>query len=151
MSKIKTTKMPEFGHCIVHSQIKPEHIKKVRTEYPEAKLLVHPECTRDVREMADMIGSTSKMYNYVKESSLKENKFIIGTEIGLLDRMKIDFPNKNFYLANDRMICYNMKKHNLELVKYVLEHPDDRNFEIKVPDEIRKRAINPINRMLEYS
>ena len=151
MSKIKTIKMPEFGHCIVHSQIKPEHIKKVRTEYPEAKLLVHPECVREVRDLADFVGSTAHMYNRVKNSSQDEKGFIIGTEQGLVERMAQDFQDKNFYLAKDKLICFNMKKHNLELIKYILENLDDNTFEVRVSPEIAKRAIGPIEKMLKYS
>lgn len=151
LSGVKCLKMPDVGHCYVHSQIKPEHIINVRDIYPKAKLLVHPECKRDVRELSDFVGSTAQMYNRVKNSPSEEKEFIIGTEIGLLERMAQDFPNKNFYPVMDKLICFNMKKHSLELIKYVLEHLDDKAFEIKVPPEIAKRAITPIMRMLDYS
>lgn len=151
ISKIKTIKMPEEGHCYVHSQIAIEDIEFVREKYSKAKVLVHPECKRDVRELADFVGSTAHMYNYVKENAKNIQDFIIGTEIGLLERMSKDFPNNQFYTAKDKLICYNMKKHNLELIKYLLEHPDDKNHEIKVPSEIAKRAIIPIEKMLRYS
>ncbi len=151
LSGVKCLKMPDVGHCYVHSQIKPEHIINVRDIYPKAKLLVHPECKRDVRELSDFVGSTAQMYNRVKNSPSEEKEFIIGTEIGLLERMAQDFPNKNFYPVMDKVICFNMKKHSLELIKYVLEHLDDKAFEIKVPPEIAKRAITPIMRMLDYS
>ena len=91
------------------------------------------------------------MHNYAKESPPKINEFIIGTEIGLVERMRMDFPNENFYLASEKMICYNMKKHNLELIKYLLENLDDKAFEVKVPSEIAKKALIPINKMLDYS
>ena len=148
ISRIKTIKMPDKGHCIVHSQLKPIDIKNMKTKYPSAKVLVHPECTREVRELADIIGSTAHMYNYVKSSLKEEDKFIIGTEIGLLERMKIDFPNKEYILANEKMICYNMKKHNLELIEYILNNFNDKSFEVKVPAKIAKKALIPINRML---
>lgn len=151
LSGVKCLKMPDVGHCYVHSQIKPEHIINVRDIYPKAKLLVHPECKRDIRELSDFVGSTAQMYNRVKNSPSEEKEFIIGTEIGLLERMAQDFPNKNFYPVMDKLICFNMKKHSLELIKYVLEHLDDKAFEIKVPPEIAKRAIKPIMRMLDYS
>jgi quinolinate synthase len=149
MSNIKIIKMPENGHCYVHSLLTVEDIKKIRGEHPKAKLIVHPECVRSVRDSADFVGSTSQMYNYVKQST--HNEFIIGTEIGLLERLTIDMPNKKYYLAKDKMICYNMKKHNLELVKYLLENPTDKNFEVKVPNDIAEKAIIPITRMLDYS
>ena len=151
ISNIKTIKMPENGHCYVHSQISLEDIIAIRKLHPEAKLLVHPECKREVREEADFVGSTARMYNYAKQSSSDIKNFIIGTEVGLLDRMTQDFPEKKFYLAKEKLICYNMKKHNLELIKYLLENLDDKAFEVKVPLEIAKKALIPINRMLEYS
>ena len=151
ISGIKCLQMPEVGHCYVHSQIKQEDIQDVWHKYPNAKLLVHPECIREVRELSDFVGSTTQMYNYVKNNSLKVDEFIIGTEVGLLERLAQDFPDKNFYLAKDRLICYNMKKHNLELIKYLLEHLEDKAFEVIVPPNIASRALKPIEKMLEYS
>lgn len=151
MSKIKTIKMPDEGHCYVHSQISVDDIETVRERYPKAKLLVHPECIRGVRELADFVGSTAKMYNYAKESPPNVNEFIIGTEVGLLERMTQDFSHKKFYLAKKKLVCYNMKKHNLELIKYILENLDDQAFEVRVPPNIAKRAIKPIEKMLDYS
>ncbi|MFX0037873.1 MAG: quinolinate synthase NadA [Promethearchaeota archaeon] len=151
ISKVKTIKMPEKGHCYVHSQITKDDIIHIKEQYPKAKLIVHPECKREVRELSDYVGSTTQMYNYVKDYFSEFNEFIIGTEVGLLERLAQDFPDKKFYLAKDKLICYNMKKHNLELIKYILENLDDKAFEIKVPSNIAKRAIIPIEKMLEYS
>ncbi len=151
ISQIKTIKMPEKGHCIVHSLITLADIKNIKKLHPNAKLLVHPECIREVRESADFVGSTARMYNYSKDSSPEVENFIIGTEKGLLERMARDFPKKNFFLANEKLICYNMKKHNLELIKYLLENLDDKNFEIRVPKQIAEKALIPINKMLDYS
>jgi quinolinate synthase len=150
-SGIETIKMPPEGNCYVHSQITKEDINSVRNRYPKAILLVHPECKREVRDLADFVGSTSQMYNYVKKSGKIERNFIIGTEVGLLERLQIDFPTKEFILAKEKLICYNMKKHNLNLIKYLLEHPEDEKFEVKVPFEIAKRAYEPIQKMLDYS
>ena len=150
MSKIKTIKVPEKGHCYVHSQLTLEDLKTMKIAHPDAKIIVHPECVRNVREFADFVGSTAQMYKYVKESDSQSDEFIVGTEIGLIERMTADFPNNKYYLANKKMVCYNMKKHNLELIEYLLENLDDRNFEIKVPSEIASRALLPIKKMLEY-
>jgi quinolinate synthase len=151
ISGINCIKMPESGHCYVHSQITIEDIKTVKEKYPQAKLIVHPECIRGVRELADYVGSTSRMYNYARDSTSEVKEFIIGTEVGLLERLAQDFPEKSFYLAKDRLVCYNMKKHNLELIKYLLENLDDKTFEVKVPLEIAKKALRPIEKMLDYS
>lgn len=150
-SGITTIKAPLRGHCIVHSQLTVDDIKGSKHNYPEGIILVHPECKREVRELADFVGSTAHMYNRVKNSSSNENKFIIGTEKGLMDRMAQDFKEKKFILASDKMVCYNMKKNSIELMKYVLENLDDKMFEIKVPSEIAKKALIPIEKMLNYS
>lgn len=151
LSGIKCIQMPDIGHCYVHSQINIEHIKDSQQAYPNAITLVHPECIREVRDLSDFVGSTAKMYNRVKNSAPKEKEFIIGTEIGLIQRMVKDFPEKSFYPIKEKLICYNMKKHNLELIKYLLENSNDTTFEIKVPPEIAQRAIKPIEKMLDYS
>jgi len=65
--------------------------------------------------------------------------------------MRIDFPKKQFILAKEKLICYNMKKHNLELIKYLVKKPDDKNFDIKVAPDIAKRAYKPIQKMLDFS
>ncbi|MFX1390511.1 MAG: quinolinate synthase NadA [Promethearchaeota archaeon] len=150
-SGISCLPMPDSGNCYVHSQITPEHIKNIREIYPNAKLLVHPECIREVRDLSDFIGSTAQMYNYVKNDKTKKREFIIGTEIGLIERMTQDFTEKNFYPVMDKLICFNMKKHSLELIKFVLENLDDKAFEVKVAPEIADKAIKPIEKMLEYS
>lgn len=150
-SGIKCIKMPEEGHCYVHSQIRPEDIEIAKKKYSHTKLLVHPECIRAVRELADFVGSTAQMYNRVKNSSNDENEFLIGTEEGFRVRLTQDFQNKNFYSVKDKLICYNMKKHNLELIEYILKNLDDQAFEVKVPSDIAKKALIPINKMLNYS
>ncbi len=149
ISGINTIKMPDIGHCYVHSQIKPEHVNNARVNYKQAKIMVHPECIRDVRELSDFVGSTAQMYNRAKNS--KEGEFVIGTEKGLIERMAQDFPDKNFHPIMEKLVCYNMKKNSLELVKYVLENLDNKTFEVKVPPNIAKRAMKPIQMMLDYS
>jgi len=148
-SGITTIKAPIKGHCYVHSQIKPMHVIDARSNRPQAKILVHPECIREVRELSDFVGSTGQMYNIVKNSDDRE--FVIGTEKGLMERMAQDFPNKNFHLIMEKLVCYNMKKNTLELMKYVLENLDDKMFLVKVPSEIAKKALDPIEKMLDYS
>ncbi|MFX1287951.1 MAG: quinolinate synthase NadA [Promethearchaeota archaeon] len=150
-SGIKCIKMPEEGNCYVHSQLTIEDMKKIRNFYHNAQVLVHPECIREVRELADFVGSTAQMYNRVKNSKNSENDFCIGTEKGLMERMAQDFPNKNFHLISKKLLCYNMKKNTIELMRYVLDHLDDPMFEVKVPPEIAKKALKPIQKMLEYS
>ena len=150
-SGIKCIKMPEKGNCYVHSQLTVDDMEKIKNAYPNGQILVHPECIRDVRELADFVGSTAQMYNQVKNSTTPDSDFCIGTEKGLMERMAQDFPKKNFHLISEKLICYNMKKNTIELMRYVLEHLDDPMFEVKVPPEIAKKALIPIELMLEFS
>ncbi|MFX1274435.1 MAG: quinolinate synthase NadA [Promethearchaeota archaeon] len=150
-SGIKTIKMPANGHCIVHSRLNIEDINKARENYPNANILVHPECVRVVRESVDFVGSTAQMYNFVKDNLKDQHEFVIGTEVGLMERMIEDFPEKRFSLLSDKLVCYNMKKNTIELMKYVLENLDDKSFEVKVPREIAEKALVPIEKMLQYS
>jgi quinolinate synthase len=94
------------------------------------------------------VGSTAQMYNTVKNSSIEFEEFIIGTEIGLMERMAQDFPQNKFYSVMNKLVCYNMKKNTIELMKYVLENLDDKSFEVKVPPKIAMRAKRPIEKML---
>ena len=150
-SGIKCIKMPEEGNCYVHSQLTVDDMEKIRIAYPNGQILVHPECIRDVRESADFVGSTAQMYNQVKNSTTPDSDFCIGTEKGLMERMAQDFPKKNFHLISEKLVCYNMKKNTIELMRYVLDHLDDPMFEVKVPSEIAKKALKPIELMLEFS
>ncbi|NVM17481.1 MAG: quinolinate synthase NadA [Candidatus Lokiarchaeota archaeon] len=151
-SGIKCIKMPEEGKCYVHSQLTVDDIEKSRINHPDALIVVHPECTRQVRNLSDFVGSTAQMYKRVKESSKSEIEFVIGTERGLMERMAQDLPEKKFYSAkDDGMVCYNMKKNTIELMRYVIGHLDDPMFEVKVSPEIAKKALKPIEMMLEYS
>jgi quinolinate synthase len=150
-SNIQTIKIPENGHCSVHSQITSEDLVKARNKNPDALILVHPECTRNVRELADFVGSTAQMYKRVKKSRSNENQFIIGTECGMLERMAKDFTNKEFFLLKEEITCFEMKKNSLSQIKHLLERLDDEKFEVKVPPKIAQKALKPINMMLAYS
>ena len=149
-SGIKTIIMPHDGHCIVHSQLSAEDVLTAKKDHPDAEVLVHPECKREVRDLADVVGSTAHMYNHVKNSS-NGDRFLIGTEKGLLERMAQDFPENQFFLISEKLICYNMKKNSLELTKHVLEHLEDPDHEVRVPKDIAKRAYAPIEKMLKLS
>jgi quinolinate synthase len=148
---IETIKMPQNGHCYVHSQLTNQDIIRAKKNYPKAKVLVHPECIREVREIADFAGSTAQMYNFVKDNQVKFNKYIIGTEKGLRDRLAFDFPELEFFSVNNNLICNSMKKNSLEQIKYLIENPNDERYEIRVPQEIAEKAMVPIEKMLKYS
>jgi len=132
------------GYCPTHVKILPEDIKKEKKFHPRAKVMVHPECLPAVVAMADAVLSTSKMCKFAKETEAKE--FIVGTEVGLIYRLKQDNPTKEFYPASERAVCPNMKRTTQEKILWALEELKE---EVRVPDEIRTRARIAIDKMLE--
>ncbi len=132
------------GFCPTHIKIKPEDIKREKEFHPKAKVIVHPECLPEVVAMADVALSTSQMGKFAKESNAKE--FIVGTEVGLIYRLKQDNPDKEFYAASERAVCPNMKRTTQEKILYCLETLKD---EVKVSDEIRIKAKKSLDRMLQ--
>jgi quinolinate synthase len=134
------------GYCPTHARILPENIIQTKKLHPRAKVLVHPECKPQITELADVVASTEKMCAYVQNTPYTE--FIIGTEIGIIHRMKKENPGKNFYPASDKATCPNMKRINLEKVLWSLE---DLTYEITVPQEIMDKARLSIERMLQIT
>ncbi len=132
------------GHCPTHIRITPEDILREQKFHPKAKVIVHPECLPAVVDMADSALSTSQMCKFVKDSPAKE--FIVGTEVGIIYRLKQDNPDKEFYPASERAVCPNMKRTTQEKVLFALE---ELREEVRVSDDIRRRAQKAINRMLE--
>lgn len=132
------------GFCPTHVKILPEDIEKEKKFHPRAKVIVHPECLPRVIELADAALSTSQMAKYARESEAKE--MIVGTEVGIIYRLKKDNPDKEFYPACEGAVCPNMKLTTQEKVLWALEELKD---EVRVSEEIRARAIKAIERMLE--
>ncbi len=132
------------GFCPTHRRILAEDILKNKAQHPKAQVLVHPECTPDVIAMADKVLSTSGICRYAKESDVQE--FIIGTEIGILHRLKRENPTKTFYPASILADCPNMKLTNLEKILWSLE---DMVYPVEIPTEIAQRARRSIDRMIQ--
>ncbi|MDA8100261.1 MAG: quinolinate synthase [Nitrospiraceae bacterium] len=133
------------GFCNVHHvQLTMADVDRAKAEFPGALLVVHPECPPGIQDRADHITSTSGMLRFCKESTHRE--FIIGTEEGLLHRLRKESPDKVFHLLSRKMVCPNMKRTKLESVLAALEQ---RQYVIKVPDEIRIPAKRALDRMLE--
>ncbi len=133
------------GFCNVHhAHLDVEDVKRAKTEHPDAVLIVHPECPPEVQDMADQIASTSGMLRFCRESNHRE--FIIGTEEGILHRLRKESPAKKFYVLNKEMVCPNMKRTKLESVLRAMEK---KEYLIKVPEEIRVKAKRALDRMLE--
>ncbi|MFC1856182.1 quinolinate synthase NadA [Thermodesulfobacteriota bacterium] len=136
------------GYCPTHHDLHRDAVEKVIAEHEGALFVAHPECRPEVLELADHICSTSGMYEYVKNSTEKE--FIIGTEMGILYRLKQENPDKKFYLAGKKLVCPNMKLTRLEDIYEALS--DDEKFSstnvVTVPEEIRIPAKAALDRML---
>ena len=131
------------GYCPTHVKILPEDIIRSVRLHPKAKVIAHPECRPEVIALADEALSTGKTCEYVKKSEAKE--FVIATEVGLVYRLQKDNPEKKFYPASELAVCPNMKRTTLEKVLWALEEMKD---EVRVPDEIRKKAKKAIDAML---
>ncbi len=133
------------GFCNIHHvQLSMDDVVRAKAEHPTALFVVHPECPPEIQDRADHITSTSGMLRFCRES--KEKEFIIGTEEGLLHRLRKESPNKSFYLLSKKMICPNMKRTHLASVLAALEH---MQYVIKVPEDIRINAKRALDRMLE--
>jgi len=146
-SKVKDKKMILFdGYCPTHAKILPEHIRAVKAKHPRAEVLVHPECRPETIAMADAALSTDGMLKYVKNSN--SNEFIIGTEVGIIHRLKKENHQKVFYSVSDIAVCPNMKLITLEKILWSLE---DMQHVIKVPEEISNKAKIAIEKMLKVN
>ena len=132
------------GFCPTHVRIKPERIKELKEEYPQAKVVVHPECTPEVIALADEVLSTSGMCRYAQRDEVRE--MVVGTEIGIIHRLKKENPGKRFIPISEQAICPNMKLITLEKVLWSLE---EMSPEVKVPEEIRLSAKAAVDKMLE--
>ncbi len=131
------------GYCPTHDRLKPEEIKRAQQENPGALFMAHPECAPEILDLADHICSTSGMYEYARKSPAK--KFIVGTEAGILYRLRKENPEKEFILPSARLICPNMKLTSLE---DVLKSLQTMSPEITVPKDIREKAKATLDRML---
>ncbi len=131
------------GFCPIHKNIRREHILKSKRQHPEALVLAHPECTPDVLELADYIGSTSGIIQYV--NNCPSDSFIIATETGVFHQLKKENPDKQFYPACPDQICWDMKLITFEKIADVLEH---QNNQVELTSDILSEANAPLNRML---
>ncbi len=134
------------GYCPTHHRILAEQILKMKSEHPDAEVVVHPECTPDVIALSDHVASTTGILKYVNSSNSKE--FVIGTEIGILHRMKKENPEKTFMPITPLSDCPNMKLNTLEKLLWSLE---DLQFVVTVPEDIAVEARKAIQRMLDLS
>ncbi len=131
------------GYCPTHERLTIEATVRAREAHPDAVLVVHPECPPEVVEMADAVLSTSGMVSYCRRSGAKE--FLVGTEMGLLYRLRKENPGKIFHLASRALICPNMKITTLEDVRDALVALSPV---VTVPPDIRRKALSALEAML---
>ena len=131
------------GFCPTHVRIQPEDITRLKREYPRAKAIVHPECRPEVIALADEVLSTGGMCRFARETEAEE--IIVGTEIGIIYRLKKENPGKKFIPVSEQAICPDMKLITLEKVLWSLE---DMKFQVAVPEAIRLRAKVAVDKML---
>jgi quinolinate synthase len=131
------------GYCPTHVRILPTDIIRLKQEYPQAKAVVHPECRPDVIAVADEVLSTGGMIRYARREDVGE--MIVGTELGIIHRLRKENPGKRFIPVSEQAICPNMKLITLEKVLWSLE---EMSPEVKVPEAIRLKAKTAVDRML---
>jgi len=140
------------GTCIVHQEFEHNQVLELKKKHPKAKIIVHPECNEHLIDIADFVGSTSKLLRFVQEDDAEE--YIVGTEMGLVHQMRKLAPHKKYYVAptvstcSACQMCPYMKKNTLENAYEVLL--EEKN-EIILSQEIIERAYIPLKRMLEWS
>jgi quinolinate synthase len=134
--------IPERGFCPTHVLFQKDDIRTLKEKHPDATVIVHPECTPEVQEEAEYIGSTSQMCRYAGQ--LPSKKFIIGTETGLIHRLRKDNPNKEFLSAYDGAVCPNMKLNTLESVYLALK---EEKYPVTVPKPVADKARKALENM----
>lgn len=134
------------GTCYVHEEYGEEQIFRIRTEYPDVKVVSHPECAPAVVAHSDFVGSTAQMLRYMRETTAKE--FLMLTECGLSSRLQAEFPDKR--LVGSCTLCRYMKSNTLADIRRVLTNPTDRDRVI-VAEEVRQKAYKCIEAMFRYT
>ena len=136
--------IPEWGFCPTHLLFQPEDVIVLKQQHPDAVVMVHPECSTEMRRTADFVGSTSKMCRFAQETSAKT--IIVGTEEGLLHRLRKENPEKDFIIAYSDAICPNMKLMTLDRVYASLK---EEKHMIKIPEPIASKARVTLERMFQ--
>ncbi len=136
--------VPEWGFCPTHLLFQPEDVSILKTQYPDAVVMVHPECSAEMRQIADFVGSTSKICSYASASKAKT--FIVGTEEGILHRLEKENPEKQFLIAYSDAVCPNMKLTTLDRLYASLK---EEKYVVRVPETVSIRARKSLERMFE--
>lgn len=134
------------GCCPIHTKMNAQMVQQEREKHPEAKVLTHPECAKEVLELSDYIGSTADIISYAKKED--DSEFIICTETGVDYRLITDNPDKRFYYPNPHPCCSDMKLNTIPAILAVLENETN---EVTVDDAVREKAMRPLEKMLEMA
>ncbi len=134
------------GTCYVHEEYDSEQIQKIRLEYPQAKIVSHPECTPDVCHNSDFVGSTAQILNYMLRAEAKE--FLMLTECGLSSRLQVEMPQKK--LVGSCTMCKYMKSNSLENILRVLKNPQNKD-RVALDEDTRLRALHSLQEMFRYT
>jgi quinolinate synthase len=134
------------GYCPTHARIQAADVERMRKAYPQAEIMVHPECRSDVSAMADFVLSTGGMIRHCK--STQATQIVVGTEMGIIYRLRKENPTKMFIPISEQAVCPNMKMITLENILWSLE---DLSPEVKVPEDIRLKAKKAVDKMIEVS
>ncbi|MDP8262780.1 MAG: quinolinate synthase NadA [Candidatus Ancaeobacter aquaticus] len=132
------------GYCISHKILTEEDVKRAKHRHPQAEFLAHPECRIEVLQLANHIASTSGILKYARES--KCNEFIIGTEVGVLYKLRQDSPNKKFYSPSQHLLCANMK---LTTLGWLARSLKNMQYKVTVKEPVLSKAKKTLERMLE--
>ena len=134
------------GFCPTHMRLRVEDVETSRKKYPNGLILAHPECHHSVSNLADFVGSTKEIMEYVAKST--HNEFVIATEKGVFDRLQRDYEDKRFHLLNENLVCSNMKWNTLDDIYNALVREE---HEITLDETTSKNAMNCINKMFEIT
>jgi len=132
------------GYCTTHILISEDDIARAREQYPDAVVIAHPECSEPVKDLADALLSTGQMIKFVRNSPAQ--RFIVATEVGMIHPLQKARPDAEFIPAGTRGVCPNMKKITLDKVRTALT---SLQYPIEVPEEIRLKAAQSLQRMVE--
>ncbi|MBQ7346822.1 MAG: quinolinate synthase NadA [Clostridia bacterium] len=134
------------GFCPRHKAITAGQVRRQKQIHPHALVLAHPECVKDVLDLADYIGSTAGIINYAHDTEAED--FIICTEHGVVYQLEKNDPDKHFYFVEPCPVCVNMKKNTLEKVLYALQTEESA---VEVSEAVREQALTPLKKMLELA
>lgn len=142
--------VPEEGNCYVHNDYTIDDVKKASEKWPDGKLLVHPESPLEVLNEADFVGSTSQIIRWAEEN-LDVEPLIIGTEIGVTEYLRREYPLREIVPLSEKAVCKAMKQITLDSIIEALIEIDSQKYAVKVDEDTAKRSKDAINKMMELS